>query len=46
MEEQLKRHASLLSIARYYNIEQELRGAIDQSYHTKIDEGYIVDPLL
>ena len=35
-----------LSIARYYDVEQELRDSIDQSYHTKIDEGYIVDPLL
>lgn len=35
-----------LSIARYDGIEQELRDAIDQSYQTKIDEGYIVDPLL
>src|SRR5258706_5367339 len=34
-----------LSIARYYDVEQELRDSIDQSYHTKIDEGYIVDPL-
>ena len=35
-----------LSIARYYDVEQELKDSIDQSYHTKIDEGYIVDPLL
>jgi hypothetical protein len=35
-----------LSIARYYGIEQELQDSIDQSYHTKINEGYIKDPLL
>ena len=34
-----------LSVARYYDVEQELRDAIDQSYRTKIDEGYIVNPL-
>lgn len=32
-----------LSIARYYNIEQELREAIEQSYLTKVEEGYIVE---
>ncbi len=35
-----------LSVARYYDIEQELKDSIDQSYHTKVNEGYIVDPLL
>ena|SRR5437660_3300828 len=32
-----------LSVARYYEIEQELRDAIDQSYQTKVEEGYILD---
>lgn len=32
-----------LSVARYYEVEQELKDAIDQSYRTKIDEGYIVE---
>lgn len=35
-----------LSVARYYNIEQELKDSIDQSYDKKINEGYIVDPSL
>ena len=35
-----------LSVARYYGVEEELRDSIDWSYRTKIDEGYIVDPLL
>lgn len=35
-----------LSVACYYGAEQELKDAIDQSYRTKIDEGYIVEPLL
>ena len=34
-----------LSIALYYGIEQELKDAIDHSYHVKIDEGYINDSL-
>jgi NTP pyrophosphatase (non-canonical NTP hydrolase) len=34
-----------LSVARYYGIEQELKDSIDQSYHTKINEGYITDSL-
>jgi hypothetical protein len=34
-----------LSVARYYGIEQELRDSIDQSYDTKISEGYIIDSL-
>ncbi len=35
-----------LSVARYYEVEQELMDSIDQSYRTKIEEGYIVEPLL
>jgi NTP pyrophosphatase (non-canonical NTP hydrolase) len=35
-----------LSVARYYDVEQELRDSIDQSYRTKVDEGYIVEPLI
>lgn len=35
-----------LSVACYYGAEQELRNSIEQSYRTKIDEGYIVEPLL
>ena len=35
-----------LSVARYYEVEQELKEAIDQSYRTKIDEGYVVEPLM
>lgn len=35
-----------LSVARYYEVEQELKDAIDWSYRTKIDEGYIVEPLM
>jgi NTP pyrophosphatase (non-canonical NTP hydrolase) len=35
-----------LSIARFYCVEQELRDSIDRSYRTKIDEGFIIDPLL
>jgi len=35
-----------LTLARYYGVEQELRDSIDQSYRSKIDEGYIVEPLL
>lgn len=34
---------SALNIAQYYGIEQGLRDVIDQSYHTKINEGYIRD---
>ena len=32
-------HRSALSMARSYEVEQALRHLIDQSYHTKIDEG-------
>ena len=32
-----------LSVAQYYEIEQELKDSIDQSYYKKIDEGYIVN---
>jgi NTP pyrophosphatase (non-canonical NTP hydrolase) len=35
-----------LSVARYYEVEQELMDSIDQSYRTKVDEGYVVVPLL
>ncbi len=35
-----------LSVARYYEVEQELKEAIDWSYRTKIDEGYIVEPVM
>jgi NTP pyrophosphatase (non-canonical NTP hydrolase) len=31
-----------LSVAQYYEIEQELKDSIDQSYYKKIDEGYII----
>jgi len=34
-----------LSIAQYYAIEQELKESIEQSYRSKIGEGYITDTL-
>ncbi|BCL78598.1 hypothetical protein ccbrp13_10630 [Ktedonobacteria bacterium brp13] len=46
--ERIRNHFALrtaLSIALYYGIEQELKDSIDQSYHVKIDEGYINDSL-
>lgn len=33
-----------LSVARYYGIEQELQDAVDRSYRTKVEEGYINAP--